>query len=100
MRSDVRVDMQSPRLVERRIDGVAGLPTLVVGVAALIGGTRLVGRALSELIEHRRGADFVPFYLAGLLLIGLGIAALRGLLAVAPRGAPRPPVFRPPPRPL
>ncbi len=84
MRSDVIVDMPSPPLVERRIDGLAGLPTLVVGVAALIGGTGLVGRALSELIEHRRGADFVPFYLAALLLIGLGIAAIRGLIAVAP----------------
>jgi regulator of protease activity HflC (stomatin/prohibitin superfamily) len=36
------------------------------------------------LIQHRRGADFVPFYLAALLLIGLGIAAIRGLVAVAP----------------
>ncbi|MGH7764153.1 MAG: SPFH domain-containing protein [Candidatus Dormibacteraceae bacterium] len=66
------------------MDGLAGLPTLVVGVAALIGGTGLFGRALSELIQHRRGADFVPFYLAALLLIGLGIAAIRGLMAVAP----------------
>src|SRR5260370_35490206 len=62
----------------------AGLQWLVVGVWALIRGTGLVGRALSELIEHRRGADFVPFYLAALLLIGLGIAAIRGLIAVAP----------------
>jgi hypothetical protein len=84
MRSDVIVDMPGPPLEERRIDGLAGLPTLVIGVAALIGGAGLVGRALSELIQHRRGADFVPFYLAALLLIGLGIAAIRGLMAVAP----------------
>ncbi len=66
------------------MDALTGLPTLVVGVAALIGGTGLVGRALSELIQHRRGAAVVPFYLAALLLIGLGIAAIRGLVAVAP----------------
>ena len=84
MRSDVIVDMPSPPLEERRIDGLAGLPTLVVGVAALIGGAGLFGRALSELIQHRRGAEVVPFYLAALLLIGLGIAAIRGLMAVAP----------------
>src|ERR1700694_1192965 len=84
MRSDVIVDMSSPPLEERRIDGLAGLPTLVVGVAALIGGTGLVGRALSELIQHRRGASFVPIYLAVLLLIALWIAAIRGLTAVAP----------------
>jgi hypothetical protein len=36
MRSDVIVDMPSPPLEERRIDGLARLPTLVVGVAALI----------------------------------------------------------------
>ncbi|HXD81178.1 MAG TPA: SPFH domain-containing protein, partial [Candidatus Acidoferrum sp.] len=51
---------------------------------ALIGGAGLVGRALSELIQHHRGADVVPFYLAALLLIGLGMAAIRGLIAVAP----------------
>jgi len=84
MRSEVIVDMPSPPLEERRMDALTGLPTLVVGVAALIGGTGLVGRALSELIQHRRGAAVVPFYLAALLLIGLGIAAIRGLVAVAP----------------
>ena len=84
MRNDVIVDMPDPPLQERRVNGLAGLPTLVVGAAALIVGAGLVGRALSELILHRRGADVVPFYLAALLLIGLGMAAIRGLIAVAP----------------
>jgi regulator of protease activity HflC (stomatin/prohibitin superfamily) len=83
MRSDVIVDMPSPPLEERRVDGLAGLPTLVGGVVALVGGTGLFGRLLSEVIQHRRSA-VVPLYLAALLLIGLGIAAIRGLIAVAP----------------
>jgi len=84
MRSDVIVDMPSRPLQERRIAGLAGLPTLVGGVVAFAVGMGLFGRALSELIQHRRAADVVPFYLAALLLIGLGIAAIRGLMAVAP----------------
>src|SRR5258708_35781450 len=88
MRSDVIVDMPSPPLVERRIDGLAGLPTLVVGVAALIGGAGLGGGGLSELIEDRRGGGFVPFYLAAPLLIGVGIPAVRGRILVSPGEAP------------
>ncbi len=76
--------MPIPPLEERRIDGLAGLPTLVGGVVALVGGTGLLGRLLSEVIQHRRSAAVVPLYLAALLLIGLGIAAIRGLIAVAP----------------
>jgi hypothetical protein len=83
-RSDVIVDMPIPPLEERRINGLAGLPTLVGGVVALVGGTGLLGRLLSEVIQHRRSAAVVPLYLAALLLIGLGIAAIRGLIAVAP----------------
>jgi hypothetical protein len=84
MRNDVIVDMPGPPLQERRVKGLAGLPTLVVGAAALIVGAGLVGRALSELIQHRRGADVVTYYLVAVLLIGLGVAAIRGLIAVAP----------------
>jgi regulator of protease activity HflC (stomatin/prohibitin superfamily) len=83
-RSDVIVDMPIPPLEERRINGLAELPTLVGGVVALVGGTGLLGRLLSEVIQHRRSAAVVPLYLAALLLIGLGIAAIRGLIAVAP----------------
>ncbi len=83
-RSDVVVDMPSPPLEERRIVGIAGLPTLVVGVAALIGGAGLLGTALSEVIQQRRSAPVVALYLAALPLIALGITAIRGLIAVAP----------------
>jgi len=83
-RSDVVVDMPSPPLEERRMDGLAGLPTLVVGVAALVGGTGLCWQLLSEVVQHRRSAAVVPLYLAALLLIALWIAAIRGLVAVAP----------------
>jgi regulator of protease activity HflC (stomatin/prohibitin superfamily) len=83
-RSDVIVDMPSPPLEERRIGGLAGLPTLVVGVAAFVAGIGLLGLLSSQVIQHRRSAAVVPFYLAALLLIALWIAAIRGLIAVAP----------------
>jgi regulator of protease activity HflC (stomatin/prohibitin superfamily) len=83
-RSDVIVDMPSPPLEERRIGGLAGLPTLVVGVAAFVAGIGLLGQLSSQVIQHRRSAAVVPFYLAALLLIALWIAAIRGLIAVAP----------------
>jgi regulator of protease activity HflC (stomatin/prohibitin superfamily) len=51
---------------------------------ALVGGTGLFGRLLSEVLQHRGSAAVVPLYLAALLLIGLGMAAIRGLIAVAP----------------
>jgi hypothetical protein len=82
--SDVIVDMQGPPLEERRVDGLAGIPTLVGGVVAFVGGIVLFGRLLSEVIQHHRSAAVVPLNLAALLLIGLGIAAIRGLIAVAP----------------
>jgi regulator of protease activity HflC (stomatin/prohibitin superfamily) len=82
--SDVIVDMPSPPLEERRIDGLAGLPTLVGGVVAFVVGIGLFGQSLSEVIQHRRSAAVVPLYLAALLLLGLGMAAIRGLIAVAP----------------
>jgi regulator of protease activity HflC (stomatin/prohibitin superfamily) len=83
-RSDVIVDMPSPPLEERRIGGLAGLPTLVVGVVAFVAGIGLLGLLSSQVIQHRRSAAVVPFYLAALLLIALWIAAIRGLIAVAP----------------
>ena len=83
-RSDIIVDMPSPPLEERRIGGLAGLPTLVVGVAAFVAGIGLLGLLSSQVIQHRRSAAVVPFYLAALLLIALWIAAIRGLIAVAP----------------
>jgi regulator of protease activity HflC (stomatin/prohibitin superfamily) len=76
--------MPSPPLEERRIGGLAGLPTLVVGVAAFVAGIGLLGLLSSQVIQHRRSAAVVPFYLAALLLIALWIAAIRGLIAVAP----------------
>jgi regulator of protease activity HflC (stomatin/prohibitin superfamily) len=76
--------MPGPPLEERRIHGLAGLPTLVVGVVALVVGIGLLGQSLSEVIQHRRSAAFVPLYLAAVVLIGLGTAAIRGLMAVAP----------------
>jgi regulator of protease activity HflC (stomatin/prohibitin superfamily) len=84
MRSDVIVDMPDPPLQERHIDGLAGLPTLVVGVVALVVGIGIFGQLLSGVIQHRRSAAIVPLYLGALLLVGLGIAAIRGLIAVAP----------------
>jgi SPFH domain / Band 7 family len=83
-RSEVIVDIPNPPLDERRIDGLAGLPTLVVGVAAFVAGIGLFGQLLSQVIQHRRSAAVVPLYLAALLLIALWIAAIRGLVAVAP----------------
>ncbi len=83
-RSDVIVDMPSPPLEARRIDGLAGLPTLVVGVVAFVVGIAIFGQLLSQMIQHRRSAAVVPLYLAALVLIGLGMAAIRGLIAVAP----------------
>jgi regulator of protease activity HflC (stomatin/prohibitin superfamily) len=83
-KSDIIVDMPDPPLEERRISGVAGLPTLIVGVAAFVAGIGLVGQLLSQVIQHRRSAAVVPLYLAALLLIALWIAAIRGLVAVAP----------------
>ncbi len=83
-RSDVIVDMPSPPLEERRIDGLAGLPTLVVGAVAFVVGIGLFGQSLSEVIQHRRSAAVVPLYPAAVVLIGLGMAAIRGLIAVAP----------------
>jgi regulator of protease activity HflC (stomatin/prohibitin superfamily) len=82
--SDVIVEIPSQPLEERRIDGLAGLPTLVVGVVAFVVGIGLVGQLLSQLIQHRRSAAVVPLYVAALLLIALWIAAIRGLVAVAP----------------
>src|SRR4029077_8402569 len=82
--SDVIVEIPSQPLEERRIDGLAGLPTLVVGVVAFVVGIGLVGQLLSQLIQHRRSAAVVPLYVAALLLIALWIAAIRGLGAVAP----------------
>src|ERR1700681_4316163 len=76
--------MPDPPLEERRISGVAGLPTLVVGAAAFVAGIGLVGQLVSHVIQHRRSAAVVPLYLAALLLIALWIAAIRGLIAVAP----------------
>src|ERR1700676_968358 len=76
--------MPSPPLEERRSDGLAGLPSLVVGVAAFVVGIGLVGQLVSQVIQHRRSAALVPIYLAALLLIALWIAAIRGLVAVAP----------------
>jgi hypothetical protein len=35
-------------------------------------------------IQHRRSAVVVPLYLAALVFVGLGMAAIRGLIAVAP----------------
>ena len=84
MRSDVIVDMPGPPLQERRIDGLAGLPTLVVGVVAFVVGIGIFGQLLSGVIEHRRSAAIAPLYLGGLLLVGFGMAAIRGLIAVAP----------------
>ena len=78
------IDMPSPPLDEHRIDGLPGLPTLVVGVAAFVAGIGLFGQLLSQVIQHRRSAAVVPLYLAALLLIALWIAAIRGLVAVAP----------------
>ena len=83
-RSGVIVDMPGPPLEERRIDGLAGLPTLVVGVLAFVIAIGLLGQLLSQVIQHRRSAAVVPLYLAALLLIALWIAAIRGLVAVAP----------------
>ena len=82
--SDVIIEIPSQPLEERRIDGLAGLPTLVVGVVAFVVGIGLVGQLLSQLIQHRRSAAVVPLYVAALLLIALWIAAIRGLVAVAP----------------
>jgi regulator of protease activity HflC (stomatin/prohibitin superfamily) len=76
--------MPGPPLEERRIDGLAGLPTLVVGVLAFVIAIGLLGQLLSQVIQHRRSAAVVPLYLAALLLIALWIAAIRGLVAVAP----------------
>src|ERR1700676_829606 len=76
--------MPSPPLEERRINGLAGLPTLVVGVAALVAGIGFFGQLLSQVIQHRRSAAVVPLYLAALLLIALWIAATSGLVAFAP----------------
>jgi regulator of protease activity HflC (stomatin/prohibitin superfamily) len=80
----VIVDMPSPPLDEHRIDGLPGLPTLVVGVAAFVAGIGLFVQLSSQVIQHRRSAAVVPLYLAALLLIALWIAAIRGLVAVAP----------------
>jgi regulator of protease activity HflC (stomatin/prohibitin superfamily) len=82
--SDVIVEMPSPPLDERRIDGVAGLPILVGGIVAFVVGIGLVGQVLSQVTQHRRSAAVVPLYVAALLLIALWIAAIRGLVAVAP----------------
>jgi hypothetical protein len=82
--SEAIVDMPAPPLDERRIDGLAGLPTFVVGVVAVVIGAVLFLRVLSEMIQHGRTSAVMPLYLAGLLLIALGIAAFRGLTAVAP----------------
>jgi hypothetical protein len=76
--------MPSPPLEERRIDGFAGLPTLVGGVVAFVVGIGLFGQSLSVVIQHRRSAVVVPLYLAALVFVGLGMAAIRGLIAVAP----------------
>src|SRR5487761_135182 len=76
--------MPSPPIDERRIDGLAGSPTQVVGGAAFVAGIGLFGQFLSDVIQHRRGPAVVPLYLAALLLIALGMAAIRGLIAVAP----------------
>src|SRR5450756_1830602 len=85
--------MPSPPLEERRIDGLPGLPTLVGGLLAFVVGIGLFGQSLSEVIQHRRSAAVVPLYLAALLLIGLGITAIRGLIAVAPGEAVVVPLF-------
>ena len=85
MRNDVIVDMPGPPLEERRVERPRrACRRWSSGLRHSSVGAGLVGRALSELIQHRRGADVVPFYLAALLLIGLGMAAIRGLVAVAP----------------
>ncbi len=82
--NEVIVDMLAPPLEERRVGGLAGLPTLVLGAVALLVGAGLLGRRLVEVIEHGKSHTTLALYLRALTLVVLGIGAIRGLIAVAP----------------
>lgn len=60
---------------------VLGLGVALLGRAALQGGARLAGDGGADLAALRQGLAWV----AGLLMIGLGVVALRGRAAPAPR---------------
>ncbi len=84
IRTATPVELPSPPVTERPAYGLAGVPMLVLGLAALLVGTGLLVRASAVAGLLGGGATLPALILLGILIdIGGGLA-LAGLTAVAP----------------
>ena len=75
-------EMPEPKFKERTITGAPGVPMLVLGIAAILGGIALVVFGGRQTTHHSvLGWTLV---IVGVLVVLAGVAVLRGLVAVAP----------------
>ena len=75
-------EMPEPKFKERTITGAPGVPMLVLGIAAILGGIALVVFGGQQTNHHSvLGWTLV---IVGVLVVLAGVAILRGLVAVAP----------------